>query len=69
MRKDLLFRLGQRIMNLRTKAKISQEELAEAVGEVFNTISMLERGQINPKLKLLYAIADYFKISIHDLLD
>lgn len=58
-----------RIQELRKKRKLSQEELAEAVGVTRQTIISLEREKYTASLVLAYKIARYFGVSIEDVFD
>ncbi|MCK9297432.1 helix-turn-helix transcriptional regulator [Methanoculleus sp. YWC-01] len=46
-----------RIRELRAKAGITQEELAQQVGVRRETIVFLEKGKYNPSLKLAYKVS------------
>jgi len=46
-----------RIKELRAKAGLTQEELAQQVGVRRETIVFLEKGKYNPSLKLAYKVA------------
>jgi transcriptional regulator with XRE-family HTH domain len=66
--------LGKRIMQLRnncinekTGKKISQEELALRLGLAKNHIGLIERGQTNTTVDVLYGIAKEFKKDIIEL--
>lgn len=62
-------RLGQRVRDYRSTAKLTQEELAEKVRVVPVTISRLERGVTIPSLKTLEKIAKALGVGLHDLFD
>jgi transcriptional regulator with XRE-family HTH domain len=49
--------LGRAIRDIRKKAGLTQEKLAEASGLHFTEISHLEAGRRNPKLDTLKAVA------------
>lgn len=51
--------LKNNLKEARTKAKLSQQQLADMVGVSRNTISSIETGQFNPtaKLALILCIA------------
>ena len=57
------------IKQLRKKKKISQEELALAVGTTRQTITSIETGRYIASLPLAYKIAHYFGLSIEDVFD
>jgi putative transcriptional regulator len=46
-----------RIRELRAKAGLTQEELAQQVGVRRETIVFLEKGKYNPSLKLAYKVS------------
>lgn len=58
-----------RIQELRKKHKISQEELALAVGVTRQTITSLENEKYVASLVLAYKIAKYFHLTIEDVFD
>jgi len=58
-----------KIKELRKERKISQEELAEAVGTTRQTITSIEVGKYTASLPLAYKIARYFGMSIEDVFD
>lgn len=55
------------IRELRKQQKITQDELAEAVGVTRQTIISLEGGRYNASLVLAYKIAKYFQVKIEDV--
>ena len=58
-----------RIPELRKKQKMSQQELADAVGVTRQTITSIEVGKYTASLPLAYKIAHYFGMSIEDVFD
>jgi len=54
---------------IKKKNKISQEELAMAVGVTRQTITSLECEKYTASLVLAYKIAKYFNLSIEDVFD
>jgi len=69
MKDELLFKIGQSVRYLRLKQGISQEELAFRANLNMNSISTLERGINNVKIKTLYSIAAALNVSIEDILN
>lgn len=59
---------GKTLRDLRSSRDLTQTQLANSLGLAFSTISMYERGEREPDLETLEAIADYFNISINQLL-
>ncbi|KSV17373.1 DNA-binding protein [Dehalococcoides mccartyi] len=60
-------RFGERIRDLRKKAGVSQEELADRASVHRTYLGGIERGERNPSLKNIYAIAQALKVSLSDL--
>lgn len=58
-----------KIQELRKKNKLTQEELAEAVGVTRQTITSLENEKYVASLVLAYKIAKYFDSGIEEIFD
>jgi len=58
-----------KIPELRKQHKLSQEELARAVGVTRQTITSIECGKYTASLVLAYKIAKYFGLAIEDVFD
>ena len=58
-----------RIRELRRERKMSQAELAEAVGTTRQTITSIEVEKYTASLPLAYKIARYFGLTIEDVFD
>ena len=61
--------MNTRIRELRRERRISQEELARAVGTTRQTITSIEVGKYVASLPLAYKIARYFDRSIEEVFD
>lgn len=59
--------MKNQIADLRRARRITQEELAEAVGVTRQTIISLENGRYNASLLLAHRLAQYFSVTIEDL--
>lgn len=59
---------GQRLAYLRSKAKLSQAELAEKLNIAKSTLGMYETNQREPSFDITDRIADYFEVTIDYLL-
>lgn len=59
--------MESRIQELRKQNKVTQEELASAVGVTRQTIISLENGKYNASLQLAFKIARFFKMQIEDI--
>jgi len=60
-------KLGRRIQNLRKKAGLKQEELAERVRLTTKYIQFIETAHRIPSLKALYRIAHALNVSVSEL--
>ena len=60
--------IGENIRNLRKRKNITQEELAEHLGISFQSISKWERADGFPDITMLPDLADFFNISVDELL-
>jgi putative transcriptional regulator len=58
-----------RIQELRKKNRLSQEELADAVGVTRQTITSLECEKYTASLVLAHKIAAYFGLKIEDVFE
>ncbi len=62
-------KMKTRIKELRKERKLSQEELALAVGTTRQTITSIEVGKYTASLVLAYKIAHYFGLIIEEVFD
>ena len=58
-----------RIKELRRARRMSQAELADAVGTTRQTITSIEVGKYTASLPLAYKIARHFGLTIEDVFD
>jgi putative transcriptional regulator len=54
-----------RLHVLRAERRITQQQLADAVGVTRGTIVAIERGNYNPSLDLAFKLARYFSADIN----
>jgi transcriptional regulator with XRE-family HTH domain len=66
MKEKKLF--GKILKNLRKDKGISQGMVAECVGVSQQCVSQWENGQIEPTLTFLWRLADFFDISVDELI-
>lgn len=59
--------LENRIRELRKEHKVTQDDLAGAVGVTRQTIISLENGKYNASLQLAHKIARYFEKNIEEV--
>lgn len=58
-----------RIRELRRERRLSQAELADAVGTTRQTITSIEVGKYTASLPLAYKIARFFGLAIEEVFD
>lgn len=56
-----------KVKELRTAAKMTQQELADLVHVSSRTIISIEKEQYNPSLMLAYRMAEVFGVSVEEL--
>lgn len=61
--------MDTKIKSLRKQRKMSQEDLAFAVGTTRQTITSIETGKYTASLVLAFKIANYFELHIEDVFD
>lgn len=61
--------LGNKILTLRKKKNITQEELAEQLNVTRQTISKWELGETSPDIKQAKELSKIFKVSLDELVD
>ena len=61
-------KFSERLRFLRNKSSISQQNLADIIGISKSSINMYERGEREPGLDTLEAIADYFNVDMDYLM-
>ena len=59
--------LGNKLLELRKKKGISQEEAADILGVSRQTVSKWETGLSTPEFDKIKSIADLYEISINEL--
>lgn len=59
--------MKNKVKELRTKEKMTQQKLADLVSVSSRTIISLEKGNYSPSLMLAYKIARVFNTTIEDL--
>ena len=59
--------LGEKISDLRKQRRMTQDELAEAMGVTSQAVSKWENDLSIPDLPILMEISEYFHISLDDL--
>lgn len=59
--------MENKIQSLRSERRVTQQELADAVGVTRQTIISLENGRYNASLLLAHKLARYFGMTIEEL--
>ncbi|MEM9362039.1 MAG: helix-turn-helix transcriptional regulator [Bacteroidota bacterium] len=62
-------KVGERIIQLRTKKGWSQSDLARACGKDRQAMEKLENGKVNPTLYTLQEVASTLEISLSELIN
>lgn len=60
-------KIGLRLQRIRKQNGVSQKELAKELHVQRQTISSYERGVSTPDIYILIAMADYFEITVDEL--
>lgn len=61
-------KFSDRIKELRSSRKLSQQELADQLGTSKSSVNMYERGEREPGIEMLENIADFFNVDMDYLL-
>jgi transcriptional regulator with XRE-family HTH domain len=69
MSEQLRSQLGNRLRELREKHGFTQQQLAQAIGKSWETISNFERGKTLPSLVTLEQLAGLLRLSMRDFFD
>jgi putative transcriptional regulator len=56
--------VGNNVLELRSQKKITQYQLADAIGVTRQTIIAIEKGNYTPSVELALKIAQYFKLKV-----
>ena len=68
-RKHDMFNFKDKLIELRKSRGMTQDELAKALKVARSTIGNYEKGLREPDFEMLEKLADYFNISMAELLD
>ncbi|NQD65314.1 helix-turn-helix transcriptional regulator [Bacillus haikouensis] len=67
MKEDFGDSIENKVYEHRVLRRMSQKELAEAVGVSKQTIFVMEKNNYSPSLVLAFRIANYFEVDINEL--
>lgn len=59
--------MKNKLKNLRTQRKVSQNALAEALSVSRQTINSIENGKFDPSLTLAMKLTRYFEVSLDEI--
>ncbi len=59
--------VSNQVEAVRTKAGLSRQDLADAVGVHYQTIGYIERGEYSPSLVLALRIAEALEVNVEEL--
>lgn len=62
-----MYQFSKRLKSLREKEGVTQRQMARNIGMSAGTIVNLEQGYSKPRFDVLIDIADYFEMSLDDL--
>ena len=65
---ELRLLVSRRVSSLRNRARMTQEELAQAAGVGLDAVGRLERGEVTPSLETLQQVATVFQMDLSELL-
>ncbi len=66
---DFLFEVGYQVNRARMKKRMTQEQLAKAVGIARTSITLMESGQKDTPLSQLYQVAKVLQVDIKTLFE
>lgn len=65
---DTSKQIGDKIKEIREKAKLTQVQVAQKAGIHRNYFARLERGEVNPSVEIVQNIAKALKVKSGDIL-
>ena len=67
MSRDIVIRFGRRVREIRTAKNINQTILAEKIGTDQSTISLVENGKQEPRLRFIEMLAVGLKTPLSEI--
>ena len=61
--------LDNNIAKLRSRKKLSQQQLADAIGVSRKTISTVETGRFTPSVIIALKLAKFFEVSVEEVFE
>jgi transcriptional regulator with XRE-family HTH domain len=62
-------RLGQRLLDLRGRAELTQVEVTSSAKLTRQHLQRLEYGNCNPKLETLFELARVYRVKVAEIVD
>lgn len=67
MKEEIEDYVENKVYEHRVLKRLSQKELADAVGVSKQTIYVMEKNNYSPSLVLAFRIADFFNVDVNDI--
>ena len=67
LRKEFDDTIKNKVYEFRVLERITQKELADAVGVSKQTIFVMEKNNYSPSLVLAFRISNYFKVDVNEI--
>lgn len=67
MKKEFNDTIKNKVYEFRVLKRITQQDLADAVGVSKQTIFVMEKDNYFPSLVLAFRISDYFEVDVNDI--
>jgi len=67
LKKEIEDYIENKVYEHRVLKRLSQKELADAVGVSKQTIYVMEKNNYSPSLILAFRIADFFNVDVNDI--
>ncbi|MFQ3192846.1 MAG: putative transcriptional regulator [Paraglaciecola sp.] len=65
----MMSELDNNIAKLRSKLKLSQQELADAIGVSRKTVSTVETGRFTPSVVIALKMAKFFEVPVEKIFE
>lgn len=69
MKSTVSNKLDNNIAKLRSRRKLSQQQLADEIGVSRKTISTIETGRFTPSVVIALSLAKFFEVSVEEIFE
>ncbi|RLV57814.1 transcriptional regulator [Parashewanella curva] len=69
MKSTVSNKLDNNIAKLRSRRKLSQQQLADEIGVSRKTISTIETGRFTPSVVIALNLAKFFEVSVEEIFE